>query len=87
MLFRSGLMALSLGVTLVVVHNVWVADWPVIITLFGWVSLASGIVRITWPGWLRGVWSGLVERKPLNVAAGAIYVVLGAALTYFGFLA
>jgi len=87
LLFLAGLMALSLGVTLVVVHNVWVADWPVIITLFGWVSLASGIVRITWPGWLRGVWSGLVERKPLNVAAGAIYVVLGAALTYFGFLA
>jgi len=87
LIFVAGLLALSLGVTLVVVHNVWVASWPVIITLIGWVSLIAGIVRLIFPGQLRKMASGLVERKEVSLAGGAIYVVLGALLTYFGFLA
>jgi hypothetical protein len=87
LIFLAGLIALSLGVTLVVLHNVWVADWPVIITLIGWVSLIAGIVRVTWPTWLRAKVSGLVRHKQAHLAAGALYVVLGAVLMYFGFLA
>jgi len=87
LIFIAGLLALSLGVTLVVLHNVWAADWRVIITLFGWVSLAAGIVRLAFPGWLRDFAMRFIEWKPLNAVAGAIYVVLGAALTYFGFSA
>jgi hypothetical protein len=87
LIFLAGLLALSLGVTLVVFHNRWVADWTIIITLFGWISLIAGIVRMMWPGWLRRVAARVVERRDIIVAAGALYVVLGALLSYFGYLA
>jgi hypothetical protein len=87
LIFLAGLIALSLGVTLVVFHNVWVADWPLIVTVIGWASLIAGIARLMWPNWLRRMASGLIERKELVVGGGAIYVVLGALLIYFGFLA
>ena len=41
MVVLSGFVALVLGLLLVVSHNVWTADWRVIITLLGWVTLRS----------------------------------------------
>ena len=37
------------GLAIVLTHNVWVADWPVIITLLGWLAVISGAVRIFAP--------------------------------------
>ncbi len=36
-----GLITLVLGLLVVVSHNVWSADWRVIITLLGWTSCGS----------------------------------------------
>ena len=45
----SGYLALIIGLATVILHNVWVADWRVVITVFGWLSLLKGIVRIGFP--------------------------------------
>jgi len=45
----SGYLALILGLGTVILHNVWVADWRVIITILGWSSLIKGVVRIGFP--------------------------------------
>ena len=45
----SGYLALILGLVTVILHNVWVADWRIVITIFGWISLIKGIVRIGFP--------------------------------------
>ncbi|HSM19024.1 MAG TPA: hypothetical protein VK844_01470 [Hyphomicrobiales bacterium] len=87
LIFLAGILTLSLGVTLVVVHNVWVADWPVIITVIGWVTLIAGILRVAWPQWLRNLAARVVEWRALTAIGGAVYVVLGAVLMYVGFLA
>ncbi|MCZ6860678.1 MAG: hypothetical protein O7I42_10445, partial [Alphaproteobacteria bacterium] len=39
----SGFIALVLGLLIVVSHNVWSADWRVIITILGWFTLAKGV--------------------------------------------
>ena len=55
MLTNSTMIALSggiltlIGAAIVVAHNVWVSDWPVLITLVGWVSLLQGILRVFLP--------------------------------------
>ena len=41
-----GYLALILGLVTVILHNVWAADWRVIITLLGWLSLLKGIGMI-----------------------------------------
>lgn len=45
----SGYLALIVGLVTVILHNVWVADWRVVITIFGWISLIKGIMRIGFP--------------------------------------
>lgn len=46
----SGYIALVLGLATVLLHNIWVADWRVVITVFGWLSLLKGVVRLGFPG-------------------------------------
>jgi hypothetical protein len=44
-----GYLSLFLGLATVLLHNVWVADWHVLITIFGWMALIKGIIVIAWP--------------------------------------
>ena len=37
------------GMALVLTHNVWTADWPLLITLLGWLGVIGGAVRIIVP--------------------------------------
>ena len=45
----SGYLAATIGLVTVILHNVWVADWPVVITFLGWLSLFKGITRLGFP--------------------------------------
>lgn len=45
----SGWVALIIGLTTVILHNIWSADWRVVVTVFGWLTLIKGIVRIGFP--------------------------------------
>ncbi len=45
----SSFLAITIGLLNIVAHNIWKADWRVIITLFGWLALSKGIVRFTFP--------------------------------------
>lgn len=48
-LYVMGLMAVVLWAAIVFAHNVWVADWAVIVTVFGWVSLVKWWVMLLFP--------------------------------------
>lgn len=45
----TGYITMLLGLITVVLHNVWVWDWPVVITILGWVTLIKGIEKIGFP--------------------------------------
>ena len=45
----TGYITFLLGLITVVLHNVWVWDWRVIITLLGWITLLKGIEKIGFP--------------------------------------
>ena len=53
------LLAIILGLLNVVAHNIWVLDWRLMITLFGWFSLIKGISQFAFPGfawqWIRKI--------------------------------
>lgn len=44
-----GLLSLFLGLTSVLLHNVWELNWHVLITIFGWLALIKGVIVIAWP--------------------------------------
>ena len=45
----TGYISLLLGLSVVVLHNLWVADWRVAITLLGWATLIKGILKVGFP--------------------------------------
>ncbi|MED5816080.1 hypothetical protein VST63_27290 [Mycolicibacterium sp. 050232] len=44
-----GYLSLFLGLTSVLLHNVWELNWHVLITIFGWLALIKGVIVIAWP--------------------------------------
>ena len=48
-LLIGGLLTLIYGLVTVILHNVWVADSRVIITILGWLSLIGGALLIGFP--------------------------------------
>lgn len=49
LIYLGGLMALIFGLLTVLFHNLWAADWFVIITIFGWLSIIKGVWLIVFP--------------------------------------
>lgn len=45
----TGYITFLLGLVTVILHNVWVADFRVAITILGWVTLFKGIEKIALP--------------------------------------
>jgi hypothetical protein len=45
----TGGLMLVVGLLIVVDHNIWIADWPVIITIIGWILLLQGLMRLFVP--------------------------------------
>jgi len=84
-LFFSALFTLIFGALLVSVHNIWVSDWRLFITLLSWYIFIKGAVRVLFP-LVDEKWAGLVENKTFYNVSGAIVIVLGIYLGYLGFM-
>ena len=62
----------------VLAHNVWAANWRVIITLFGWVLIVCGTIRIVFPQLVQKYGGGtILHLAALPVIGGALVLVLG----------
>lgn len=78
----GGMFALAIGFLLVTYHNIWVADWTVIITVLGWAALVKGALLLLIPGpflkfgkiFIKWMWFTPV-----------FALILGLVLGYFGF--
>ena len=46
----TGYITFLLGLITVTLHNIWIADWRVAITILGWTTLLKGIEKIAFPG-------------------------------------
>lgn len=87
LIFFAGFMTLLLGILVVAFHNVWVAGWPVLITLFGWIMVAAGIVRMNFAERLKKMGEKMLKNDAIMYGAAILYAVIGAFLTYKGYLA
>jgi hypothetical protein len=45
----TGYITFLLGLITVTLHNIWIADWRVAITILGWMTLLKGIEKIGFP--------------------------------------
>ena len=86
LVYVFGLIDLTAGLAIVLVHNVWVADWRVIITLLGWLLLIRGAARVLIPETLMGYAKNMLRGQNVYLVSGIVLVILGLVLCYFGYV-
>ena len=85
LVFYGGILALVIGVVIILIHNVWVANWTVIITIIGWAGLLKGIWIIIFPNTVYKFLRVYQKKESLLIANAIVILILGAVLTFFGF--
>ena len=84
LMFFGGVMALVVGFLIIRVHNLWVKDWTVLITIIGWLALIKGAVLLLAPKALVDISRPMLKNTAF---LGVFVLILGLIVGYFGFLA
>src|SRR6516165_5153228 len=77
LVYLFGLMDFAAGLAIVLVHNVWVPDWRVIITLLGWLLLIRGLVRVLLTETVMGYAKNIMRGRNVYLVSGVVLVILG----------
>jgi uncharacterized protein YjeT (DUF2065 family) len=86
LIFIAGVLALLGGLAIVNTHNVWTAGWPVIITIFGWLAVIGGIVRMGFPALTKSVGEAMLARHAGLRVSAVIQLALGLYLMFVSYL-
>jgi len=87
LVFLAGMFSLAIGAAIILTHNIWVANWVVMITIIGWAGLIKGIWLIVFPNTVSGFMQAYQKNENLLIFHAIAALVFGAVLTYFGFFA
>jgi hypothetical protein len=83
----SGIMTFTAGVATLNGYCAWTADWRVIITIFGWLLVIAGVIRIALPT-VAAVTAMSVYSGPFAVMiVGIVLLIIGAYLSFEGYRA
>jgi uncharacterized membrane protein len=84
-IYLSGLLTLTAGLAILLAHNVWMADWRILITLLGWLAVIGGAVRVIHPQTSQDVGHWMLKQPQGMTIAGAIWGIVGLVLCFFGY--
>ena len=88
LVYLFGLFDCAGGLAIVLTHNVWVASWPVLITIIGWLMFIRGALRILIPETVMAYAAKIVIRNQQFIpVAGVVTGLLGLIFCYFGYVA
>lgn len=79
----SGMFIVVLGMLLIDKHNIWEANWTVVVTIIGWAMLIKGILFLAAPKAFLKFGEKMV---PKNKSLGYLVLAIGLILGYFGFM-
>ncbi|MDR3442708.1 MAG: DUF308 domain-containing protein [Legionella sp.] len=82
LLLIIGVITLFIGLLMVISHNYWVLAWPVIVTVFGWIALISGIIRLFSPETVHKMWGRMANKSETFTVAGIIMLIIGLFLLF-----
>lgn len=83
MIVLAGYAAFVPGLAIVYFHNRWTGGWPMLITVFGWLSVVIGFARMIFPMQLVGIMqtAGPALHIVLPVVGG-VFLLVGGVLTF-----
>lgn len=80
------LFTLPWALLIVVAHNIWVADVPVIVTIIGWVMLVKCAIYLLFPGVPGRLARFDFSRRAMWVVGGVVMTALGAIVFWDAFI-
>jgi hypothetical protein len=84
-IFFSGIFTLLAGLAIVRTHNIWSAEWTVLITILGWLCVIGGVIRIIWPERVTQLRNSVMQSENAITAWALVALLLGAFLTAKGY--
>ena len=85
LIMLAGVVVFIPGLAIVNFHNIWIMEWPVVITLFGWLMVAAGIMRIAFFDQLQVLGRAMLLKDGLLRTAALFMMALGAFLSFKGY--
>jgi len=86
LVFITGLLTFVAGLATLLFHNMWVADWRVLITIFGWIALIKGIMLVVLPGTLLKTTKIYSDNFKLVLIPWGIMILIGIFLMVKGYI-
>jgi hypothetical protein len=83
LLWLTGLITFVMGTVIVALHNVWSADWRVLVTLLGWLTAIKGAVIMLFPSSMMLLYRRFLSNRLLTYS-GMYALVLGGLLLFLG---
>ena len=81
-----GIFALLFGLVVVLLHNIWVWDWRVLITLIGWLSILRGVIRLFFPDWVIKMTVKFAKNKTYLIVISIVFIIIGIFLLFHAYL-
>ncbi len=86
LIFLSGVITLPAGLAIVLTHNVWTPDWRVVITIVGWLAVVTGAIRMIVPQQAAAKARGVIAQPLIPKIGAAIWLAIGALLSFYGYI-
>lgn len=83
--FIVSLITLILGLLLVTSHNIWVMDWPVLVTLVAWLVLLSGLLRLVCSDTATLLTRSFIDHPHKLKVTGFITLIIGLFLLFHAY--
>lgn len=78
----TGYISFLMGLVTVILHNVWVVNWKVAITILGWSTLIKGITKIGFP---EQIHKQAQRFKKKQILSAIFMILLGVWLLWMSF--
>lgn len=85
LLFLSGFVMLPAGIAILLVHNIWLLNWRVLITIIGWLITVSSAIRLLAPQFVISRGGTMSKHPQMPLIAGIVWAAIGFVLFFFGY--
>jgi hypothetical protein len=85
LIYIAGFLGLLGGLAIVNVHNSWDRGWPLIITVFGWLAIVGGTVRMLAPQIVEAAGAAMIAQPWFVTTLAIVLLALGGFLSFKGY--
>jgi hypothetical protein len=82
LIYVSGILMFVAGLAIVRAHNRWTLGWTMLVTIFGWLALFSGVGRMVFSTQLGQLAGGAVKNTSVLPIVAVVLLALGAFLSF-----